>query len=66
MFLAFLEIVKGGGTPVKRILEGLFSRFWTKITFYRPSKQTWFYVSGVFGDSKGRGTPVKRICEGLS
>ena len=24
MFLEFLEIVKGGGTPVKRFLEGLF------------------------------------------
>ena len=24
IFLEFLEIVKGGGTPVKRITEGLF------------------------------------------
>ena len=24
MFLEFLEIVEGGGTPVKRIYEGLF------------------------------------------
>ena len=33
IFLEFLLIVEGGGTPDKRISEGLFGRFPTKFTF---------------------------------
>ena len=58
MFLEFLEIVEGGGTNV--FLRVYFDVF-RKITrfLFRPSKQSSFYVFGVFVDSRGRGDPCK-------
>ena len=45
---------------------GLFRRFSKNLCFnLRPSKQSLFYVFGVFVDSREGGTPVKGIPEGL-
>ena len=50
MFIYFLLIVEGEWTPDKGIPEGLFSRFRTKVAFFfRQSKQSTYYVFGVFG-----------------
>ena len=57
---------RGGGTPVKRIPEGLFCRFSKKSRFnLRTSKHSSFYGLRVFVDGRGRGTSVKRIHEGI-
>ena len=43
-----------GGTPDKRIPDGLFDVFRRSSRFnFRPSKQSLFYVFGVFVDSRG-------------
>ena len=53
MFLEFLLIVEGGGIPDKRILEGVFDVFrQSSRCNFRPSKQSSFYVFGVFVHSR--------------
>ena len=64
MFLEFLEIVEGGAL-INVFLRVYFDVFRTSSRFnFRTSKQSSFYVFGVFVDSRG-GTPDKRILEGV-
>ena len=61
VFGVFIAII--GGTPDKRIPEGLFLTFFDKVRvlifahqnrfYFHPSKQSSFYIFGVFVDSRG-------------
>ena len=66
MFLEFLLIVEGGGPLINVFLRVYFDVCQqSSRCIFRPSKQSSFYVYGVFVDSRGGGTPDKRIPEGL-
>ena len=65
MFLEFLEIVEGGPL-INVFLRVHFDVLRQSSCFnFRTSKQSWFYVVGVFEIVEGGGTPDKRIPEGL-
>ena len=66
MFFEILMIVQGGGPLINVFLRVYFDVFrQSSRCNFRPSKQSSFYVFGVFVDSRGRVTPYKRIPEGL-
>ena len=61
-FLEFLLIVEGGGPLINVFLRVYFDVFQqTSRLKFCSSKQSSFYVFGVFVDSRGRGGPLINV-----